>query len=182
MTTRVSICAFTMQAFALYRLFSMMRENTGGTSHLHIGVKNHNPVAGQIQSVTELNWNVTRHKIYLHLVELKSKGERIFEAVCSQWLRTTLPFCFFRGFSNRMIGADLMRALEQDRLRFIWLCFESEVRPGSCTVDFDRGKKIHHHPSGCWHSERPGSNLCRSTDPSTHPTSPPSPLKSGQQR
>lgn len=27
---------------------------------------------------------------------------------------------------------------------------------------------VNHHPSGCWRSQRPGSKLCRSSDPSTH--------------
>lgn len=37
---------------------------------------------------------------------------------------------------------------------------------------------VNHHPSGRWHSERPGSNLCRSSDLSTHNSisSPPRPL------
>lgn len=30
-----------------------------------------------------------------------------------------------------------------------------------------QSSSVNHHPSGCWHSERPGSNLCRSTDLST---------------
>lgn len=38
-----------------------------------------------------------------------------------------------------------------------------------------QSSSVNHHPSGCWHSERPGSNLCRSTDLSTHRSIPPPP-------
>lgn len=40
-----------------------------------------------------------------------------------------------------------------------------------------QSSSVNHHPSGCWHSERPGSNLCRSTDLSTHNSISPPPQK-----
>lgn len=39
----------------------------------------------------------------------------------------------------------------------------------------NQSSPVNHHPSGCWHSQRPGSNLCRSSDPSTHNSIPPPP-------
>lgn len=40
-----------------------------------------------------------------------------------------------------------------------------------------QSSSVNHHPSGCWHSERPGSNLCRSADLSTHHSTTTTPTK-----